>query len=146
MDIDAIHKALSSCALAEGLDTRILRLLAGIATVQDYQPGQRVVAAGEPCDGLYVVVCGTARVDSSFGGTTRSVASLAPCDLFGEVALVGHQPRSSSVFALDPLTCVILPVNPLYQLMEAHPALAERLEQLAQARLESNLSKHLEQG
>lgn len=146
MDTKAIQVVLSASQLARGLDADALESLATIATTRDFQPNQLVVAAGDPCDGLYVVASGEARVESEFGGTTRTVATLKPVDLFGEVALVGHQARSSSVYAVQPLTCVILPAEPLYKLMEENDGVRERLEEMAQARLEANLTKHLEEG
>lgn len=65
-----------------------------------YAPGELVVRKGDAGAEMYMVVTGSARVfDTGADGAERTLTTLGPGDVFGEVALVGGGVRSASVIA-----------------------------------------------
>jgi CRP/FNR family cyclic AMP-dependent transcriptional regulator len=87
--------------------------LAGLARVvvpRTYRAGTVIFDHGAPGLEMFLLVAGTVRIerDVEAGGTMR-LASLAPGEVFGEMALIGQAPRSAravaeadvELFALD---------------------------------------------
>ena len=75
------------------------------SSIDAFEPGQRIVTAGEPGYCMYVVLSGKAAVTTG----TRTLATLVEGDFFGEVALVDDGPRSADVTALE--ACKLLRIT-----------------------------------
>jgi CRP-like cAMP-binding protein len=73
--------------------------------VQTYTAGQRVFSEGDSGDVMYVVVEG--RVDLLVNGTI--VEQLEPGGMFGEMALLGSEPRAAA--ALASTDCKLTPID-----------------------------------
>ena len=88
--------------LLEGLDDEDLRHLDAVCSQERYQKGETVFRAGEEGDRLYIVSDGFVEIIvGNTAATPRTVVNLGTGQLFGEMALVDHGPRSATVRALQ---------------------------------------------
>lgn len=143
MDNEKKFLALKASKLGTGLADEVLMAIAGVSEKKHFSEGQPIVETGDPCDGLYVLVEGTAHVENTFAGTKKIVGKLADGDFFGEVALLGAEKRSSSVVADSELDCLLLPVQPMHRLFEEFPGIKGHLEGVGHSRTTTNLEVHL---
>src|SRR5437867_6018785 len=87
----------------------MLLRLTNFGTQLSFGPGDTIVKEGDPGDGLYLILSGSAQVlRSSTGDLAKPVSTLGPFRSFGEVSLLVEQPRMASVVANTPLRCVKL--------------------------------------
>ncbi len=96
-----------------GLDARALRRIrilsamsdeqlvrfAGFVEVQKVPQWSVVVQQGEPGDAMYFVLEGELRVRINILGKETILATLAAGEMFGDIALFDHGPRSADVVA-----------------------------------------------
>lgn len=91
------------------------------------EPNQALFRAGDPADGLYVMVSGSVsiRVPGSHG--FRRVASFAPGVVVGEMGLLDGGPRSADVIADDhAIACKLSSAN--FEIIRRdHPYLAAKI-------------------
>ncbi len=71
---------------------------------QTYRPGDTIFAEGDDGDCLYVIRSG--EVEIEFHGTV--LEQLGPSDIFGEMALIDHAPRSATAKAKTECTLSVL--------------------------------------
>ncbi|MCC7082278.1 MAG: cyclic nucleotide-binding domain-containing protein [Burkholderiales bacterium] len=82
--------------LGEEEARRLLRIL----TPVEYAAGARLVRQGQPADGAYIIVSGSAEALTALpGGGEASVARLGPGSVLGEMALLDSGVRSATVVA-----------------------------------------------
>lgn len=102
--------------------------------------GEAVVRQGEAGANAYVIVDGIADVVvTDEAGGSRDVKSLAPGDLFGEVALLTDLPRTASVVARTDLDLMVLTRDAFRAQLRADPLIAERLLNLVARRMASTV-------
>jgi CRP-like cAMP-binding protein len=89
------HDHLKSVPLFKGLDAKELDEIAVSATELDYRPGRVLMTEGEFAHEMFVVIDGTLEVTR--GGT--HVADIGPGGFAGEMALLNHSRRNSTVTA-----------------------------------------------
>jgi MFS superfamily sulfate permease-like transporter len=94
-----------------------------------YKPGDVVIRQGDTDRSLYIVAHGTTTVRVSAEGTQRQVrlASYARGTIFGEMALLDHQPRSATVTADNDVVCHVLSEAAFQALVAERPVIAVRL-------------------
>jgi CRP/FNR family transcriptional regulator, cyclic AMP receptor protein len=115
--------ALSQVPLFADLSRRHLNQVAEAAQIVSFRPGAAVIREGDLGSTLFVITQGQARVTR--GGKT--LATLAPGDVFGEVSLLDGGPRTASVVAETPLSAVRLFRAPFFRLVHAEPAIGVRV-------------------
>jgi CRP/FNR family cyclic AMP-dependent transcriptional regulator len=100
-DPDLIFGALRRLAVLESLDDDQVRNLAAIVERGEFAEGDLLYTEGDGGSDFLFVGDGSveARRRTPFGD--QKVATLAEGDLVGEVSLLDHKPRSSSVVALS---------------------------------------------
>ncbi len=103
-------------------DAHVQRIV-NSARERRFEPGAPIVSAGETGQGFYLILEGRAEVQR--GG--RTIRALGPGDYFGELALLRDQPRSATVVARDPTTCLALTRWDFKGILDANPALAVQL-------------------
>jgi CRP-like cAMP-binding protein len=114
---------LARVPLFQGASAEILDHLLDLTGELTFAAGQPIVLQGQVGNGLYIVVSGQARVVQG----TRELDRLGPGDLFGEIAVIDQQPRSASVYAVEPTTCLTIASWDLLALLERDPKLALNL-------------------
>ena len=93
---------------AELDDTHVQGVLAR-ARRRRYQRGEMVVREGDPGDAMHLIDRGHVSISVTTPlGEIATVRVLAPGDLFGEMAVLGDQPRMATVTALDTLETLSL--------------------------------------
>lgn len=109
--------------LFRGLADASLARLSERTTDVAFPAGQPIVQQGQVGNGLFVVVTGNARVTT--GG--RELARLGPGDVIGELSVVDQGPRTATVVADGPVTCLALASWDVLELIDADPRLARNL-------------------
>jgi CRP-like cAMP-binding protein len=118
----------------------MLLRLTNFGSQLSFGPGETIVRAGEPGDGLYLILAGAAKVvRDEHGETARPVSTLGPFRSFGEISLLVDLPRTATVVATGPLRCVKLTRSQLAQVEEKEPRLAVRLYRLVAESLARSL-------
>lgn len=88
-----------------------------------YPAGKAMVVEGTTGQVLFVIVEGRAKVVR--GG--RTINRMGPGEVFGEIAVVDGRPRSASVIAETPTTCLLLHRSDLRRLILEEPQIAWNL-------------------
>ena len=115
----AAARALAAVPFLAPLDPVDLAKLAGVLEDCWFDAGTVVFEVGGQGDALYILREGLAerRVANS------RVGLIHPPEVFGELALLTDQPRSSSVVALTPIRVWVLPKHRVHTLLRAEPEL-----------------------
>jgi CRP-like cAMP-binding protein len=100
-------EALRKVPFFEDLTPEDLERIATIGQRVSFKPGESIVARDDVGGGLYVLLSGSATVEA--GGKAHR---LGPGQFFGEMALLGHRPRSATVTAEEPVE--VLTVGAMY--------------------------------
>jgi len=111
---------LAEIPLFQGLSNRDLRRVATVATVRRYHEQTEIIRAGEPGDALYVVLDGSVSVHRR--GLRRSELGIG--SVFGEMSLLDGGPRSATVFAAEPVTCLRIARPRFAKLLRSEPGIA----------------------
>ncbi len=105
--------------------------IAAVAQESGFQTGQIIVTQGTPGQAFYLVLSG--RVEIVRDG--QSLGAFGPGDFFGEMSLLDHAPRSATIKALEPTTCLMLSSWDFKALLEKHPSIAVKLLEVLSRRL-----------
>ncbi len=114
---------LKRVSLFAGVSDTHLERIANSVRERRYEIGKEIVSTGEIEHGFYLIVQG--RADVQHGGHT--VRTLGPGDYFGELSLLRDAPRSATVIAREPTTCLALTRWDFKGILDAQPTLAVRL-------------------
>jgi CRP/FNR family cyclic AMP-dependent transcriptional regulator len=123
-------EALRKIPFFEDLTPEDLQRVATIGERRTFAEGQEIVARGEEGGGLFVVLSGTARVET--GGREHA---LVPGDFFGEMALLGARPRSATVTAAEPVEALTLEAIHFRPFLIKNPSVAVTILEGVVARL-----------
>lgn len=98
---------------------------------QAFQPGQIIVSQGTPGQAFYMVLSGRVEIIRD----NNSLGAFRPGDFFGEMALLDSAPRSATIRAIEPTTCLMLSSWDFKRLLERHPSIAIKLLEVLSRRL-----------
>jgi CRP/FNR family transcriptional regulator, cyclic AMP receptor protein len=124
--------------LFHGASPTSIDRLAEVTGEIDFPAGRHIVQQGMVGNGLYILVSGTARVVQG----DDLLARLGPGDFFGELAVIDQMPRTASVVAEEPVTCLALASWDLIALLEQDPHLALNLLRELALRLRAADEQH----
>src|SRR5208283_4022424 len=95
-----------------------------------------IFCEADPGDGVYFVKDGLVEISSLVRADARCVFSqLGPGEIFGEMAMIEHRPRSATATALKDTDVYFLPRGEMLSLIERSPGLAFSLLQQISRRL-----------
>ena len=121
--------------LLKQLKPEQLQQLAPLTRCLRFGRGELIVREGDPGDAMFQVVAGRVEVlKQSPGGSSTVVATLTEGDIFGEMTLCTNELRSASVQALEQTVLLELERRDLLPLIDADPALLERIANLVAQR------------
>ncbi|MEM9144651.1 MAG: ABC transporter transmembrane domain-containing protein [Pseudomonadota bacterium] len=128
---DAVTKklrALEKVSLFAGLERAQLRLLAFASRWFSAVEGQYIFSHGDPPDGAYLLVEGTAELrwpnaDSQQGPLTI----VEPGRLIGDLSVIQGEPRNLDMVAREPIKGLRIGADELRTIIESDPAVATRL-------------------
>ncbi len=120
-----------------GLNERQRARLETMVTVRRFDPGTMILKQGTSAVALYMVLDGRVEVtrEPEDGGASVTLASLGPGDVFGEMALLDDDTRSSTVTAREATHCALLPRWELIQELKRQPELALELLRILARRI-----------
>ena len=152
-----LDEALRRTTIFRRLSADDRQRLAAVASVQAYDKGERLFDEGEASDQLYTVIDGRVKVfKTTARGTDVILELFGPGDPVGAVAVYESRAYPASAAAIEPTTCVLIPRQAFFALLEAHPTmvrgllgglthrlveLTNRLAELSGGRIEARLAR-----
>jgi CRP-like cAMP-binding protein len=122
----ATEDVLKEVPLLSCLSRRELKRVARDVRENSFSAGTTVVRQGKMSGvGFFIVVEGEASVSVDGNEVTR----LHPGDHFGELSLISKRPRTATVTALTPLTCLVMATWDFQSLLKGSPDTAWKLLQ-----------------
>src|SRR5437588_1675308 len=91
-----------------GLPTQTAKTISASLQIVDAEPDTVVARQGGPADKFFIVVDGELEVTREEAGSTETVSTLGPGDLFGEMAILFDKPRGASARATKPSKLLVL--------------------------------------
>lgn len=112
-------EALRKVPFFEDLTPEDLERIATIGQRVSFQQDDPIVARNDVGGGLYILLSGSAMVEA--GGKTHR---LGPGQFFGEMALLGHRPRSATVTAEGPAEVLAIEATYFRPFLIKNPSVA----------------------
>jgi signal transduction histidine kinase len=135
---------LESIALFRDLNHEELQALRLITQQRQFVTGSEIFQEGIPGDGVYFVKTGRVEISGLVSSDVRRVFSeLGPGEIFGEMAVIEHQPRSATATARQDTEVYFVPREAMLSLIRQSPALGFNLLQLISHRLREFNQLHL---
>lgn len=154
---DNVDEVLRRTAIFRRLSLEDRQRLASVASLRGYDKGTVLFREGDASDHLYTVITGRVKVfKTTARGTDVILEIFGPGDPVGAVAVYESRPYPASAVALEPTTCLLVPRQSFFTLLEAHPTmirgllvglthrliqLTNRLAELSGGRVEARLAR-----
>lgn len=108
-DLEGTVLLLSGVSMFRGLGRSQLEGLSSRLVSREFATGETIVAQDTGGAGLFIIRSGRAEaVRERADGTKVVVNVFGPASFFGELALLDNGPRTASVVATEPTTCLVL--------------------------------------
>ena len=131
-----LDRLLGSSALFSSFPPDEARALSDRFLFLELEPGMRVIAEGERAPGLFLLLCGDARVRRG----AAEVARLSPGDVFGEMSLLTRGPATATIETRTKCWALELPRDRFQEVMLTYPQMLEYVSALADQRQQQNLA------
>jgi CRP/FNR family transcriptional regulator len=123
-----IASLLARVPVFEGLGPAELSAVAEVAVPRGFDSGEAVFREGDESSTCYVVRSGRARaIREHADGRKITLATFAPGDIFGELAMFDDERRSATVEATEELLALAIAGSDMRRLMHAHAEIAVKL-------------------
>jgi CRP-like cAMP-binding protein len=152
-----IDDSLRRSVLFRRLKPDDLQRLAAVATLRAFDKGATLFNEGDGSDLMYTVVTGRVKVfKTTPRGTDVILELFGPGDPVGAVAVYESRPYPASAVALEPTSCLLIPRQAFFALLEGYPTmvrgllvglthrlveLTNRLTELSGGRIEGRLAR-----
>lgn len=137
MSLDEAVSVMMEIPMFRNVDPKRLRLFAFMGETLTYRAGERLFEKGDEGNAAYIVIDGTVDVLVPVPGGEASVARLGAREIFGEMAVLCDQPRSTAIAAKTDLTVLRLQRTAFLSLLREFPDIALEVIKVLAARLES---------
>lgn len=137
--LGATAEVMAQIPLFGGMDRSKLKLLAFTSETVTYAAGDIVFEQGSFGDKAFVILEGDVDVIVEGDGRNTVVARLGRNQLFGEMALLANQPRTTTIRAATPLRLLALRQDVFVRLVEEDAGIALGIVRVLIARLASTL-------
>lgn len=122
--------------LFQALDDDAMTVILESVTVREVQRGDRIFDEDDHATALYVVREGRVAIAKRAIDEKESIVALMEeGDLFGEMSLFDGLPRSAAARVLEASEVVVVPYEPITQVLEERPALLWHIVALLARRL-----------
>lgn len=154
-----VDQALRRSVLFRRLKPDDRQRLAAVATMRAFEKGATLFSEGDGSDLLYTVLTGRVKVfKTTPRGTDVILEIFGPGDPVGAVAVYESRPYPASAVALEPTSCLLIPRQAFFALLEGYPTmvrgllvglthrlieLTNRLTELSGGRIEGRLARFL---
>jgi CRP/FNR family transcriptional regulator len=120
--------ALAQIALFRRVSAEDRERIAAVAVLRSYERGDAVFEEGDPSDSFFVVVSGHVKVyKHGAGGNDLILEVFGPGGPLGAVAAYEARPYPASAAAIEPTTCMLIPRQEFFALLEQRPSLVRGL-------------------
>jgi CRP/FNR family transcriptional regulator len=152
-----IDETLRRSALFRRLTPDDRQRLAAVATLRAFEKGTTLFSEGDGSELMYAVVTGRVKVfKTTPRGTDVILELFGPGDPVGAVAVYESRPYPASAIALEPTSCLLIPRQAFFALLEGYPTmvrgllvglthrlveLTNRLTELSGGRIEGRLAR-----
>ncbi|HEY2747249.1 MAG TPA: cyclic nucleotide-binding domain-containing protein [Polyangia bacterium] len=131
-----LDRLLGSSPMFSSFAPEEARALADRFLFLELEPGMRVITEGERAPGMFLLLCGDARVARG----AAEVARLSPGDVFGEMSLLLRKPASATIETRTKCWALELPRDRFQEVMLSYPQMLEYVSNIADARQQQNLA------
>ena len=154
---EPIDDALRQSVLFRRLKPDDRQRLASVATVRTFEKGASLFIEGDESDLMYTILTGRVKVfKTTPRGTDVILELFGPGDPVGAVAVYESRPYPASALALEPTSCLLIPRQAFFSLLEGYPTmvrgllvglthrlveLTNRLTELSGGRIEGRLAR-----
>jgi MFS family permease len=111
----------------------IVEHLAGELQSAIYEPGDVIIAEGEPGERFYIIAAGQARATKD----GKQLREMGTGDSFGEIALLRRIPRTATVAAISRVEARTLARDEFLAAVTGNPESVESAEEVVSTRLET---------
>jgi CRP-like cAMP-binding protein len=134
-ETDPVPRVVATSEIFAPLSPTELERLASGTTSHRFAEGEIIVREGDTTSSMFLIVDGRVAVSARGGaGSSQKLAVLEPGAAFGEISLLTGEPRIATVRALTEATLVEIDKETLAPILQANPALVEKLDAIIQAR------------
>lgn len=104
------------------------RRIAEFARAKSYRRGDTIFAEGDPSDSFFTIASGRVKIVKMLpSGKDVILEIFGAGDPFGAVAAYEGRPFPASAIALEDTTCLLVPRQAFFSLLEQHPSLVRGL-------------------
>jgi len=127
----SLQEELANTELLAPLSEADIELLASFAYEKIYRPGDTLLVEGDTNTSMVVLTSGVVQV-VKVGSDGREVEldRLGVGEVIGEMSLMTGQPRTATVRALVPVSCIIVPKEGLEPILERNPGLSNEIARI----------------
>ncbi len=136
MSLNRAVQVLQEMPLFRNLDLKRLRVVAMMGESQAYRAQERLFEKGDEGDAAFIIIDGEVEVLVPVDGGEQSVAILGKGEIFGELAVICDQTRSSAIAARSELEVLCLDRNVVMNLMREFPDISLEMVRILGGRLE----------
>ena len=136
MSLNHAVQVLQEMPLFRNVDPKQLRVVAMMGESLTYRAGERLFEKGDEGDAAFIIICGDVDVLVPANGGELSVAVLGKGEIFGELAVICDQTRSSAIAARSELETLRLDRNVVMNLMREFPDISVEMVRILGNRLE----------
>lgn len=123
------------------LDEAGRKRLLSRASKRRCEAGEVVFKEGDRGTDFFVIVRGSVQVSGDDLGNQVTLATLAPGQFFGEVAVLSGQPRQATVTALEPSELLSFPAEAVNEALREAPGARTVLQKVGLLRTEDAMQK-----
>lgn len=136
MSLNQAVEVLQEMPLFRNIDPKQLRVVAMMGESLTYRAGERLFEKGDEGDAAFIIIVGKVEVLVPAKGGEQSVATLGKGEIFGELAVICDQARSTAIAAQSELEALRLDRNVVLNLMREFPDITLELVRILGDRLE----------
>ena len=137
MSINQAVNVMMEIPMFRNVDPKRLRLFAFMGETLTYLAGERLFEKGDEGNAAYIIMLGEVDVLVPVDGGETAVAMLGPKEIFGEMAVLCNQPRSTAIAARTDVTVLRLQRTAFLNLLREFPDIALEVIRVLASRLEA---------
>jgi predicted RND superfamily exporter protein len=113
--------------LFAGLRPNEARIAVLMGQIKRFAPGEVIVRQGEMGSEMYVIIQGHTQVFAGAGSERKYILDMQRGEVFGEMALIRHNPRTADVVASDSVEVLAVDQRFLERLQRRYPRIASKV-------------------
>lgn len=137
MSLNKTVDVLCEVPMFRNVDPKQLRLFAFMGETLTYHAGERLFEKGDEGDAAFVVINGSVNVLVPTDDGETAVATLSEREIFGEMAVLCDQKRSTAIAAKTDVEVLRLDRSVIMNLLQEFPHIALELLKVLASRLEA---------